>query len=120
MVCKLLYLYLIIAEGSRPRVRTSPSGLQPFSLGIRCRIGKSLATNELMLALASFFVRCDVQTSHCNHFRLGEGSSSNVFGRQRVFEYQVKDWLIAFRISLYLRPEPGRGKEMNKTIRAVS
>ncbi|CEJ57899.1 hypothetical protein PMG11_06576 [Penicillium brasilianum] len=73
------------------------AAFNPFSLGMRGCIGKSLAMNELMLALASLFVRCDVQTSHCNNSRLGEGSSSNVFGRHRVFEYQVKDWLIACR-----------------------
>lgn len=57
-------------------------------------VGKSLAMNELMLPL---FLSCDIQTSHCNEARLGEGSSKNVFGRHRVFEYQVKDWLIACR-----------------------
>jgi cytochrome P450 len=73
------------------------AAFNPFSLGMRGCIGKSLAMNELMLALASLLVRCDVQTTHCNDARLGEGSSGNVFGRHRVFEYQVKDWLIAHR-----------------------
>ncbi|KAF7712325.1 Uncharacterized protein PECH_003592 [Penicillium ucsense] len=73
------------------------AAFNPFSLGMRGCIGKSLAMNELMLALASLFMRCDIQTSHCNDARLGEGFSGNVFGRHRVFEYQVKDWLIACR-----------------------
>ena len=82
-------------EESAYELEQAKAAFNPFSLGIRGCVGKSLAMNELMLALAALFVSCDIQTSHCNDARMGEGSSKNVFGRHRVFEYQVKDWLIA-------------------------
>ncbi|KAL2419950.1 Cytochrome P450 monooxygenase AKT7 [Exophiala dermatitidis] len=78
---------------------TSPAraAYNPFSIGMRGCIGKALAMNELMLFFASLFTMVDFRTAHCQDARLGEGNPDAEYGRHRLFEYQMQDYLIGCR-----------------------
>ncbi|KAJ5956786.1 cytochrome P450 monooxygenase [Penicillium viridicatum] len=85
------------SEEAALELEEAKAAFNPFSLGMRGCVGKALAMNEIMLAFAALLVSCDIQLTHCEESRLGEGSKNAEYGRHRVFEYQVKDWLIACR-----------------------
>ncbi|RDW67212.1 cytochrome P450 [Aspergillus mulundensis] len=87
-------------------VGAARSAFNPFSLGPRSCIGKSLAYVELHLALANVLWAFDMRVARGTLGRIGEGNVGNEYGRHRVDEYQLYDHLTAAKEGPYLEFRP--------------
>lgn len=82
---------------SEAHLARARAAFNPFSIGVRGCVGKSLAINELLLTIASILVEFDFRCAHGLDGRMGEGSANAEYGRHRANEYQMKDYLIGCR-----------------------
>ncbi|GFF89445.1 isotrichodermin C-15 hydroxylase [Aspergillus udagawae] len=82
------------------------SAFNPFSIGPRSCIGKSLAYVELHLALANVLWAFDLRLAPGDLGKVGEGTEDAEYGRHRVGEYQLWDHLTAAKKGPYLEFSP--------------
>lgn len=79
------------------------SVLNPFSLGSRSCIGKSLAMIELQLTLALVLHRYDIKLAEGDLGRIGEGRSDWEHGRHREHEYQLYEHITSQKKGPFLQ-----------------
>ena len=82
----------LVGDGEHTRAR---SVFNPFSVGPRSCIGKGLANAELMLTMASVFMRFDFRTPDGPEGKIGEGAPGLGAGREREKEFQLYDHITA-------------------------
>ncbi|KAK6208581.1 cytochrome P450 3A31 [Colletotrichum tabaci] len=78
--------------GSVERAR---SVFNPFSIGTRSCLGKGLATTEIMLTMAKVLYDGDFEPVDGELGQIGRGRGDGVYGRHRVQEYQLWDFITA-------------------------
>ncbi|KIV78195.1 hypothetical protein PV11_09935 [Exophiala sideris] len=76
-------------------VEVAKSAFHAFLSGPRSCVGKNMAYMELSIAIARVIWLFDIRLKQGDHS--GEGRPGWEPGRERVGEYQLKDWLIADR-----------------------
>ncbi|EXJ79115.1 hypothetical protein A1O3_08616 [Capronia epimyces CBS 606.96] len=76
-------------------VELAKAAFHPFSSGPRGCIGKNMAYMELLIAVGRAAWLFDIRLKHGD--RTGEGRPGGEPGRERVGEYQLRDWLISGR-----------------------
>jgi cytochrome P450 len=79
------------------------SVLNPFSVGSRSCVGKSLAMMELQLTLASVLHRYDIKLAEGDLGRIGEGRADWEYGRHREHEYQLYEYITSSKMGPYLQ-----------------
>ncbi|EAW11678.1 cytochrome P450 [Aspergillus clavatus NRRL 1] len=87
-------------------VSLARSAFNPFSIGPRSCIGKSLAYVELHLALANVLWAFDLRLASGDLGKTGEGVENAEYGRHRVNEYQLYDHLTAAKHGPYIEFSP--------------
>ncbi|KAM5463519.1 hypothetical protein MauCBS54593_007513 [Microsporum audouinii] len=87
-------------------IRLARSAFNPFSIGPRSCIGKSLAYVELQLVLAHILWRFDIRLASGELGKTGEGKEGAEFGRHRIDEYQLWDHLTAAKHGPFLEFSP--------------
>lgn len=78
---------------SAHQVALALSAFNPFSLGPRSCVGKGLAMNEMVLAMAMILLEYDFRTVDGPLGRAGEGGPDQAWGRHRKDEYQLRDFV---------------------------
>jgi cytochrome P450 len=89
--------------GSVERAR---SVFNPFSLGMRSCLGKSLATTEMALTTATLLFKGDFKFAEGEQGLVGRGRSDGPVGRRRHNEYQLFDHITGQKNGPVLRFSP--------------
>jgi len=89
--------------GSVERAR---SAFNPFSLGMRSCLGKSLATTEMALTAAAVLFTGDFRFAEGEKGLVGRGREGGPFGRHRHNEYQLFDHVTGQKNGPFLQFSP--------------
>jgi cytochrome P450 len=82
------------------------AAFNPFSIGPRSCIGKSLAYVELALALAHVLYSFDFRLAVGELGEVGEGRDNAEYGRHRVDEFQLQDHITSAKDGPYVEFRP--------------
>lgn len=88
-----------VVETTTESIELARSAFNPFSIGPRGCVGKPLALNQVMLALATILLRLEFRTATgAVESKVGEGGGECAeWGRHRREEYQMRDYVTAAR-----------------------
>ncbi|KAM0809260.1 putative Cytochrome P450-like protein [Seiridium cardinale] len=81
-------------DEAKHRVQLVQSGFCPFSIGPRGCVGKGLAMKELMITIGRVVWLYDMRLAPGEEYR-GCGGPGKGYGRQRGFEFQLKDMFVS-------------------------
>lgn len=83
-------------ELSKEQLMAANKAFNPFSIGPRACIGRSLAMTEISVALARVIWSLDFRRSDGDLGKIGEGTPEASDGRNRVKEYQLTSHLTSW------------------------
>ena len=83
-------------HSSEERLAAANKAFNPFSVGPRACIGRSLAMTEISVALARVIWLMDFRQSDGDLGLIGEGMPGEINGRHRVKEYQLASHLTSW------------------------
>ncbi len=93
-------------DGSGNSIERARAAFNPFSLGTRSCVGKSLAYHEISNTIAAILRRGDFRFAEGPLCSVGRGNPKAIFGRHRENEFQLKDHIAGQKIGPNLQFAP--------------
>ncbi|KAK2758666.1 hypothetical protein FQN54_003356 [Arachnomyces sp. PD_36] len=87
--------WIVDENSTQEQVNQRLQAWMPYSLGPRGCVGKTLAQNVLLVAVASLVQKYDLRVADTPEGRSGAGHPMGDFGRTNPGEYQLRDFIVA-------------------------